>query len=184
MRRFFRAGRATSLEPQASSKRSNWVDTCFMPLLSSALSRWPFPPGRSIPPGNTPLYVGWLAPLLTSLVGKVNIGYISGYNTEPAMSNAAQKRAIKNYRARLMQRGFKRFEVLALESDRELIRSLSRQLAEEGPKAEEARETVRALVSGGSPKSGGILSALRRSPLVGADLDLSRLREKGREVDL
>jgi len=100
------------------------------------------------------------------------------------MSNAAQKRAIKNYRARLMQRGFKRFEVLALESDRELIRSLSRQLAEEGPKAEEARETVRALVSGGSPKSGGILSALRRSPLVGADLDLSRLREKGREVDL
>ena len=41
------------------------------------------------------------------------------------MSNAAQKRAIKNYRARLTQRGFKRFEVMALESDRELIRSLA-----------------------------------------------------------
>lgn len=100
------------------------------------------------------------------------------------MSNAAQKRAIENYRARLTQRGFKRFEVLALESDRELIRSLARQLAEEGPEADEVRQTVKALVAGESPKSGGILSALRRSPLVGANLDLSRPREEGRRVDL
>ena len=78
------------------------------------------------------------------------------------MSNAAQKRAIENYRARLTQRGFKRFEVLALESDRDLIRSLARQLAEEVPKAEQARQTVRALVSGEPSKSSGILSALRR----------------------
>lgn len=100
------------------------------------------------------------------------------------MSNAAQKRAIENYRARLTQRGFKRFEVLALESDRDLIRSLARQLAEEGPEAEQARQTVRAIVSGEPSKSSGILSALRRSPLVGADLDLSRRREEGRRVDL
>ncbi|MDX3929989.1 MAG: hypothetical protein QHC90_29900 [Shinella sp.] len=100
------------------------------------------------------------------------------------MSNAAQKRAIENYRARLTQRGFKRLEVLALESDRDLIRSLARQLAEEGPEAEQARQTVRALVSGEPSKSSGILSALRRSPLVGADLDLSRPREEGRRVDL
>lgn len=100
------------------------------------------------------------------------------------MSNAAQKRAIENYRARLTQRGFKRFEVLALESDRDLIRSLARQLAEEGPEAEQARQTVRAIVSGEPSKSSGILSALRRSPLVGADLDLSRPREEGRGVDL
>ncbi|CAN7738263.1 MULTISPECIES: hypothetical protein [unclassified Ensifer] len=100
------------------------------------------------------------------------------------MSNAAQKRAIENYRARLTQRGFKRFEVLALESDRELIRSLARQLAEEGPEAEQARAAVKALVASEPPKSGGILSALRRSPLVGADLDLSRPREEGRRVEL
>lgn len=100
------------------------------------------------------------------------------------MSNAAQKRAIENYRARLAQRGFKRFEVLALESDRELIRSLARQLAGEGPEAEHARQTVKALVGGGPPESGSIVSALRRSPLVGADLDVSRPREKGRRVDL
>jgi hypothetical protein len=88
------------------------------------------------------------------------------------MSNAAQKRAIESYRARLTQRGFKRFEVLALESDRELIRSLARQLAEDGPEAEEARQTVKALVGGAPRKPGGILASLRRSPLVGADLDL------------
>ena len=101
------------------------------------------------------------------------------------MSNAAQKRAIENYRARLTQRGLKRFEVLALESDRELIRSLARQLAEEGPEADQARAAIKAaLVAGEAPKTGGILSALRRSPLVGADLDLSRPREEGRRVDL
>jgi len=122
---------------------------------------------------------------LTSLVYKADIGYMSGYITRrPAMSNAAQKRAIENYRTRLTQRGFKRFEVLALEADRELIRSLARHLAEEGPEAEEARQTIKALVAGEPPKSGDILSALRRSPLVGADLDLSRPREEGRRVDL
>ncbi len=100
------------------------------------------------------------------------------------MSNPAQRRAIENYRARLTQRGFKRFEVMALEADRELIRSLARQLAEEGPEAEQTRQTVKALVAGEPPKPGGILSALRRSPLVGADLDLSRPREEGRRIDL
>ncbi|WP_407181792.1 hypothetical protein [Bradyrhizobium sp. STM 3562] len=38
--------------------------------------------------------------------------------------------------------------------------------------------------SGEPPKPGGILTALRRSPLVGADLDLTRSREEGRKVDL
>lgn len=100
------------------------------------------------------------------------------------MSNAAQKRAIETYRARLMQRGLKRFEVLAPEADRDLIRSLARQLAEEGPEADEARQAVRALVLGEPPMSGSILAALRRSPLVGVDLDLTRPREEGRQVDL
>jgi hypothetical protein len=33
-------------------------------------------------------------------------------------------------------------------------------------------------------KKGGILTALRRSPLVGADLNLARPRIDGRRVDL
>ncbi len=100
------------------------------------------------------------------------------------MSNAAQKRAIQNYRARLTQRGLTRFEIMALESDRELIRRLARRLAEEGPEAEKVRSAVKTAVAGKPPKPGNILAALRRSPLVGADLDLSRAREKGRKVNL
>ncbi len=100
------------------------------------------------------------------------------------MGNPAQKRAIQNYRARLTQRGLARFEIMALETDRDLIRSLARRLAEEGPKAEQMRTAVKTVVAGEPPKPTGILSALRRSPLVGADLDLSRAREEGRKVDL
>ena len=100
------------------------------------------------------------------------------------MSNAAQKRAMENYRARLSERGVVRFELQALESDRELIRTLARKLTGEGPEAGELRRTVQQAMEGESPKTGGIVAALRRSPLVGADLDLSRRREEGREVDL
>ena len=100
------------------------------------------------------------------------------------MGNTAQKRALRNYRTRLTQRGFARFEIMALESDRELIRALARRLAEEGPEAEQVREAVKTVIAGEPPKPGGILTALRRSPLVGADLNLSRSRTEGRKVDL
>jgi hypothetical protein len=100
------------------------------------------------------------------------------------MNDSAQKRAIENYRFRLTKRGIVRFEIQALESDRDLIRALARKLTEQGRKAGQLRRTVQHAVAGGSPKVGGILAALRRSPLVGADLDLSRPREEGRKVDL
>lgn len=100
------------------------------------------------------------------------------------MANAAQKRAVKTYRARLQQRGFKRFEVMALEADRELIRALAHRLAEDGPEADQVRKVLKTTVADEPPKSGGILAALRRSPLVGADLDLARSPEEGRKVDL
>ena len=41
---------------------------------------------------------------------------------------------------------------------------------------------VQQIVAGEPPKPSSILEALRRSPLVGADLDLVRSREEGREV--
>jgi hypothetical protein len=100
------------------------------------------------------------------------------------MSTTPQKRALKRYRERLSQRGMARFEVLGLEADRELIRSLARQLAGEGPDSARIRATVRLTVSGKRPEKGGILNALRRSPLVGADLDLNRPLAPGRRVDL
>ena len=96
----------------------------------------------------------------------------------------SQKRAVQNYRSRLGKRGLARFEVLGRNADRDLIRSLAKRLSEDTPEASELRATMTKSVGGQPPKSGGILAALRRSPLVGADIDLSRPREKGRKVDL
>jgi hypothetical protein len=100
------------------------------------------------------------------------------------MSDTSQKRAIKNYRDRLIERGLARFEVLGLDADRDLIRSLARRLADDGPDAARIRATVSRSIAGEPPRKGGILDALRRSPLVGADLDLARSYEGGRKVDL
>jgi hypothetical protein len=110
-------------------------------------------------------------------------GYITGYSVEAVMGSTSQMRALKNYRKRLNLRGMARFEVLGLSTDRELIRSLARRLAENGPEAIEIRASIRQ-VSSGPLKKGGILAALRRSPLVGADLNLTRPRIAGRKVNL
>jgi hypothetical protein len=97
---------------------------------------------------------------------------------------SSQKRAIQNYRSRLSARGLARFEVLGRDADRDLIRSLARRLAEDGPEASRLRAAVSQSIAGEPPKKGGILAALRRSPLVGADLNLTRRREQGRNVDI
>jgi hypothetical protein len=106
------------------------------------------------------------------------------YEKEFAMSSTPQKRALNNYRERLKQRGMARFEVLGLDGDRDLIRSLANRLAGDGPDSARIRATIRRTIAGEPPKKGGILSALRRSPLVGADLDLKRPVTAGRKVDL
>jgi hypothetical protein len=100
------------------------------------------------------------------------------------MSTTPQKRALSRYRERLNQRGMARFEVLGLDADRELIRSLAKRLAGSDPASTRIRATVRMTLSGEESKKGGILQALRRSPLVGAGLDLKRPRTSGRKVDL
>lgn len=96
----------------------------------------------------------------------------------------AQQRAIQSYRSRLGKRGLARFEVLGRDADRDLIRSIARKLAEDTPEASELRAAVSQSMAGEPPRKGGILAALRRSPLVGADLDLTRARDAGRKVDL
>jgi hypothetical protein len=111
-------------------------------------------------------------------------GYITGYIEESAMGITPQKRALNNYRKRLSHRGMARFEVLGLDADRELIRSLAKRLAGDGPDSARIRATVRRTIAGEPPKKGGILKALRQSPLVGADLDLKRPVTASRKVDL
>jgi hypothetical protein len=100
------------------------------------------------------------------------------------MVSRAQKRANANYRSRLTGRGIVRFELQALEADRDLLRALARKLVEAGAEAGQIRQSVQQAVSGGASEQGGILAALRRSPLVGAELDLTRPREAGRKVAL
>jgi hypothetical protein len=103
---------------------------------------------------------------------------------EATVQGSSQKRALQNYRKRLNARGMARFEVLGLAGDRALVRALARRLAENDTDAGRIRATVRQAVSGEAPKKGGILDALRRSPLVGADLDVRRPAMHGRKVEL
>lgn len=100
------------------------------------------------------------------------------------MSATPQKQALERYRKRLTERGMARFEVLGLDGDRKLIRSLARRLAAGDAGASRIRAAVRLTISGGESKKGGILDALRRSPLVGAELDLKRPAISGRRIEL
>ena len=100
------------------------------------------------------------------------------------MSKTSQKLALKNYRRRLRQRGISRFEVMGPNTDRDLIRSLARRLASGGQDAPRIRAAVREAISAEPGQKGGILRALRRSPLVGADLDLTRPVIAGRKFEL
>ena len=100
------------------------------------------------------------------------------------MSDSSQRRATDRYRRRLAERGMARFEVLGRDADRELIRSLAKRLAEDGPQADRLRTVVRHGVADEPPRRGGILEALRRSPLVGEDVVPPRPFDPGREVDL
>ena len=101
-----------------------------------------------------------------------------------SMAKSAQTRALQNHRRRLGERGLARFEVLGRDSDRALIRSLARHLAQDDPEAARIRAAVNQSIRREPPGKGGILAALRRSPLVGADLVPKRLRVSGRKVDL
>jgi hypothetical protein len=68
--------------------------------------------------------------------------------------------------------------------NRQLIRALARQLAEYGPEASKLRAVVNQSIGASPPRQGGILAALRHSPLVGAELDTSRPKTHGRAVEL
>lgn len=74
--------------------------------------------------------------------------------------------------------------MLGRASDRDLIRSLAKRLTEDTPEASRLRSAIYKSMAGDESSKGGILAALRRSPLVGADLDLTRAHEAGRDADI
>ena len=100
------------------------------------------------------------------------------------MPSNSQRRAIEAHRQRLAERGLGRFEVRGLEVDKELIRGIARRLAVNDEGADVLRADLARRVGGEAPGVGGILAALRRSPLAGADLDLSREETSGRDAGL
>jgi hypothetical protein len=98
--------------------------------------------------------------------------------------NASQKRAVANHRTRLSERGLARYEVRGLERDKQLVRQLARRLAENDAKASQLRAEIVRETGSEPARKGGIYAALRRSPAVGADLDLSREIVPERDIDL
>lgn len=97
---------------------------------------------------------------------------------------SSRTRAIQSFDARLGERGLVRFGVLGRIADRDLIRALAWRLAEDSPEGCRLRATVSRSIAGKPPGKGGILAALRRSPLVGADLNVTRSPEGGRHVEI
>jgi hypothetical protein len=96
-------------------------------------------------------------------------------------SKAQKRRAINAHSRRLAERGQGRFEVRGLQADKELIRAIARRLAANDAAAGALRaELKRHVASAEPPEVGGILAVLRRSPLVGANLDVSREATEGR----
>ena len=97
---------------------------------------------------------------------------------------SSQRRAVANHRRRLAERGITRFEVKGLDTDKKLIRTLATRLATDGVESARLRAEIVKTIGEDPSGKGGILAALRRSPLVGAELDVNRNRSEGRPIDL
>ena len=96
----------------------------------------------------------------------------------------SQRRAVENHRLRLKAKGLGRFEVRGLDVDKALLRAVAKQLAQGGTAASTLRATIKESVNPPAVGRGGILQALRRSPLVGADIHTERESGEGRGLDL
>ena len=100
------------------------------------------------------------------------------------MTSPAQKKAVSNHRKRLARSGLGRFEVQGRAADKELLRTIARKLAEGGAEGARVRQAIAVAVANADDCKGGLWAALRRSPLVGAELKIGRLRSKPREIEL
>jgi hypothetical protein len=100
------------------------------------------------------------------------------------MTKTAQNRAVESNRRRLKERGMSRYEVRGLDDDKELVRSLAKQLAVGDRSSSWLRAEMTERLAGPALRRGGVLAALRRSPLVGAKVQLKRGLSHGRPVRL
>lgn len=126
----------------------------------------------------------WLGAPLPRLIAVIYLDILQDIERVIVLTEPSQKRALRNYRKRIERRGLARFEVLGLKSDRILIRALAKRLAENDAEALRLRAAMKSCSTDGASKRGGILAALRRSPLVGAEIDIVRPILYGRDVKL
>ncbi len=100
------------------------------------------------------------------------------------MTKASQRRTVANHRPRLMEHDLRRYEVRGLETDKTLVRGLAKRLAAGDEAAARLRRELAEKVPLAPRHRGGILAALRRSPLVGAGLRIRRETSRGRDSGL
>ena len=84
--------------------------------------------------------------------------------------------------ARNRQRAIR--EVRGLKADKEIVRSFAKRLAMGDAAAAQLRAEMARKIAGRSPQRDHSLAALRRLPLVGADLSAERERDGGRDIEL
>jgi hypothetical protein len=121
---------------------------------------------------------------LTTLLSARYPAIYPGIEESPAIATPAQKRAVKTYRAHLAERGLVRFEVIAREGDRELVRALAKKLSEGAPETAQIRAAFSEPNEKYVPKKGGIVEELLKSPLAGSGVNFKRYRGPWRKVDL
>jgi len=80
--------------------------------------------------------------------------------------------------------GISRYEVRGLERDKPLVRQLAARLAASDAEAQGLRADLASKLAAPPQSRGGIYAALRRSPMVGADLDLNRDKAADRDPGL
>ena len=96
------------------------------------------------------------------------------------MSNPKSK-AIASYRQRMKRRGLVRVEVQVRKEDAPLLRSVASALADPEHGAE-TRALLRERVA--SQEVRGLKALLAAAPFEGVDLDLERVRDMGRALEL
>ena len=92
----------------------------------------------------------------------------------------AQNRAVQTHRQRLRERGLVRLEVQAPAGDAPWIRRLAKILRAKSGRSERVRRQLRSAVA--QDQELGFKELLAAAPLEG--IDLTRQRDRGRDVDL
>lgn len=104
---------------------------------------------------------------------------------EQGKSTNRQKGRVARHRTRVAASGSKRVEVTVPTCDAGLVKAIAGALRSGGEDAKRIRDSLQPIVSSSKAKTGSELVAFfRKSPLVGADLQIERDASTGRPADL